>query len=236
MVRQHFPDEDPIGKTMIIGYGDAVPREIIGVVGDVKHAGLAKDQRVETYAPCDQTPLPFVTLVVRSTSDTAGLLTAIRREVQAVDKDQAFVNVRTMRERISNSIAQPRFYTLLLSVFAVVALMLAAVGIYGVMSYSVTQRTREIGIRMALGADRRDIVKMVIRQGMTPAVIGVAIGLAAALALTRLMASLLFAVSATDPVTFGAISLLLATVALVACYIPARRATKVDPMVALRYE
>jgi putative ABC transport system permease protein len=236
MARQHFAGEDPIGKTMIVGYGAPVPREIIGIVGDVKHAGLTKDLKVEMYSPCDQTPLPFITLVVRSTSDTAGLLAAIRREVQAVDKDQPLASVRTMSERISNSIAQPRFYTLLLSVFAIVALMLAAVGIYGVMSYSVTQRTREIGIRMALGADRRNIVKMVIRQGMTPAVIGVAIGLAAAFVLTRFMASLLFAVSATDPLTFAAISLLLAAVALAACYIPARRATKVDPMVALRYE
>jgi putative ABC transport system permease protein len=236
MARQHFAGEDPIGKTMIVGYGAPVPREIIGIVGDVKHAGLTKDLKVEMYSPCDQTPLPFITLVVRSTSDTAGLLAAIRREVQAVDKDQPLASVRTMSERISNSIAQPRFYTLLLSMFAIVALMLAAVGIYGVMSYSVTQRTREIGIRMALGADRRNIVKMVIRQGMTPAVIGVAIGLGAAFLLTRFMASLLFAVSATDPLTFAAISLLLAAVALAACYIPARRATKVDPMVALRYE
>jgi putative ABC transport system permease protein len=236
MARLHFAGEDPVGKTMIIGYGEPVPRQIIGVVGDVKHAGLAKDLRAEAYGPYAQTPLPFTTLVVRSTSDTASLLAAIRREVQAVDKDQPLANVKTMRERISNSIAQPRFYTLLLSVFATVALMLAAVGIYGVLSYSVTQRTREIGIRMALGADRSDIVKLVVRQGMTPAVIGVVIGLGAAFALTRLMASLLFAVSATDPLTFAAISLLLAAVALVACYIPARRATKVDPMVALRYE
>jgi len=236
MARQHFQGEDPIGKTMIIGYGDPVPREIIGVVGDVKHVGLANDARVELYAPHAQTPWSFITLVVRSTSDTAGLLTMIRREVQAVDKDQPVANVRTMRERVSNSIAQPRFYTMLLGVFAAVALVLAAVGVYGVMSYSVTQRTREIGIRMALGANRRDIVKLVIRQGMMPAIIGVAIGVAAAFALTRLMASLLFAVSATDPVTFAAISLLLAAVALVACYIPARRATRVDPMIALRYE
>ena len=236
MARLHFADEDPVGKTMIVGYGNPVPRQIIGIVGDVKHTGLAKDQRAETYSPCAQTPFPFITLVVRSTSDTAGLLAAIRREVQAIDKDQALASVRTMRERISNSVAQPRFYTLLLSLFAVVALLLAAVGVYGVMSYSVTQRTREIGIRMALGADRTNIVKLVIRQGMAPAVIGVAIGLVAAFGLTRLMTSLLFAVSATDPVTFASISLLLTTVALLACYIPARRATKVDPMVALRYE
>ncbi|MFP5264398.1 MAG: ABC transporter permease [Blastocatellia bacterium] len=236
MARQHFADQDPIGKTMIVGYGEPVPREIVGVVGDVKHVGLAKDLRVETYSPHAQTPLPFATLVVRSTADTASLLAAIRRAVQEVDKDQPVANVRTMRERISNSIAQPRFYTLLLSTFAVVALVLAAVGIYGVLSYSVTQRTREIGIRMALGADRRDIVKLVVGQGMAPAVVGVGIGLAAAFALTRFMASLLFAVDATDPLAFAAISLLLTAVALVACYIPARRATKVDPTVALRYE
>jgi putative ABC transport system permease protein len=236
MARLHFANEDPIGKSMIVGYGDPIPREIIGIVGDVKHAGLANDSRAETYSPISQTPFPFITLVVRSTADTASLLTAIRREVQAVDKDQPLANVRTMSERISNTIAQPRFYTLLLSIFAIVALLLAAVGIYGVISYSVTQRTREIGIRMALGANQRNIVKLVVGQGMMPAITGVAIGLAASFFLTRWMASLLFAVSTTDPLTFAVISLLLSGVALVACYIPARRATKVDPMVALRYE
>jgi putative ABC transport system permease protein len=169
-------------------------------------------------------------------SDPTSVAAAIRREVQAIDKDQPIYDVSTMEKILSNSVAPRRLSMVLFSLFAAVALLLAAVGIYGVMSYSVTQRTREIGIRMALGADHKNVVQMIVRQGMTLTLVGIGVGLAAAFGLSRLMTSLLFGVSVTDPLTFVAISSLLAGVALLANYVPARRATKVDPMVALRYE
>jgi putative ABC transport system permease protein len=177
-----------------------------------------------------------MTLAVRTTSDPASVITAVRNEILAVDKDQPVASVRTMNEVISASVAPQRLSTMMLGIFAGVALILAAVGIYGVMAYSVSQRTHEIGIRMALGAQRSDVLRMIIKEGMTLALIGVAIGLLAAFALTRVMSNLLYDVSVTDPVTFIGLSLLLAGVALLACGIPARKATKVDPMVALRYE
>ena len=176
-------------------------------------------------------------LVVRTSSaDPLALAAAVRGEVAAIDRDQPVSAVRAMREVVSGSVAQQRFRTLLLATFAGVALLLAGVGIYGVIAYSVTHRTHEIGIRMALGAGAGDILKMVVGQGMALALAGVAVGLLAALALTRVLSSLLFGVTATDAVTFAAVSLLIAAVALLACLVPARRATKVDPMVALRYE
>jgi putative ABC transport system permease protein len=188
------------------------------------------------YFPFTQFPSFFMTLVVRTSGDPLNLVAAARSEVLAVKNDQPISNVHTMEELLSNSVAQRRFNMLLLSIFAGVALLLAAVGIYGVMSYSVAQRTHELGVRMALGAQTSHVLALVVKQGMTLALAGVGIGLAAAFALTRILASLLYGVSATDPLTFSVIALLLASVAFVACYLPARRATKVDPMIALRYE
>jgi putative ABC transport system permease protein len=237
MAREMFPDQDPLGQRLVIEMMDNPPPcEIIGVVGDVKHTGLDGEVRAMSYWPHVELAYPFMTLVARTDGDPLNYVAAVRREVQALDNDQPIASVYTMEQLMSESVARARFSTTLLAIFAGVALILAAVGIYGVMSYAVTQRTHEIGIRMALGADNRAVMRMVIRQGMTLAVIGVATGLAASFALTRLMATLLFGVSATDPTTFIAIALVLTAVALGACFVPARRATRVDPMVALRYE
>ncbi|CAN5347645.1 ABC transporter permease [soil metagenome] len=234
--RRYFPNEDPLGKRIKRRGDDNDWTTIVGVVGDVRQLGLDAEPRAEMFFSYQQSPVPFMNIVIRTATDPATLAAAVRQEVWAVNPNQPVANVSTMNELLANSAARTRFNTLLLSLFALTALTLASVGIFGVMSYTVTQRTREIGVRMALGAQRSDVLRLVIRQGMILAGLGIVIGLAAALALTRLMTSLLYGVSATDPATFTGIALLLAGVALVACYIPARRATKVDPMVALRYE
>jgi putative ABC transport system permease protein len=233
--RRIWPDEDAIGKRFRFGGEKNAWLEVIGIVADVKHNGLDAEPSLETYVPYPQLPVPYMNIAVRA-SDPTSVAAAIRREVQAIDKDQPIYDVSTMEKILSNSVAPRRLSMVLFSLFAAVALLLAAVGIYGVMSYSVTQRTREIGIRMALGADHKNVVQMIVRQGMTLTLVGIGVGLAAAFGLSRLMTSLLFGVSVTDPLTFVAISSLLAGVALLANYVPARRATKVDPMVALRYE
>jgi putative ABC transport system permease protein len=235
-VRQFFPGENPIGKRLRTLFGKPVMREVVGVVGDVKHEGPSEATPPEVYVPYAQEPGPYMTIVVRTDADPAATIPAVRSAVLTIDKDQPLDQVATMESLLSESMAQPRFYSFVLGVFAAMALALTAVGIYGVMSYSVTQRVHEIGIRLALGAEQGDVLRLVIGQGLVLTVIGMTAGLAGAFALTRVLASLLFGVHPTDPVTFVAVSLLLTTVAMCASYIPARRATKVDPMVALRYE
>ncbi len=236
MADRFFPNEDPIGKRMQLGINNFAG-QIVGIVGDVKHVALDAEVNDEVYLPYSQAPFAVdMTLVVRTSADPMGLAGAIRNELATLDKQVSIGKVRTMDTIAAESVAQPRFRTLLLGLFGISALLLASIGIYGVMSYAVTQRTQEIGIRMALGAQVGDVRKLVIRNGMTLALVGVVIGLAGAYGLTRLMASLLFGISATDAPTFAAISAGLVVVALIACYIPARRATRVDPLVALRHE
>jgi putative ABC transport system permease protein len=238
MAKKVFPDEDPIGKRMTFGRADNNPEwyEIVGVVGDVKQYGLDQTTTLQTYEPYTQQTFPYMTLVARTTGDPAALTSAIRNAVLQLDKEQPVSNVRMLDKYVSTSIAQQRFSMLLLGVFAAVALALAAVGIYGVLSYAVTQRAHEIGIRMALGAGRGDVLRLVVGQGMRLTLAGVGLGLVAAFALTRLMVTMLFAVSVTDPLTYSSIALLLSAIALLACWVPARRATKIDPMIALRCE
>ena len=234
--RQFFPEEDPIGKHIAIDIGEPWKGEIVGVVGDIRHNGLAADSWREMYVNQYQAPTAGMNLVVRAANDPTRLTAAIKSEAHQLDKDVPVYNVQTMDKLVSESVAQPRFRTLLLAVFAAIAMTLAAVGIYGVMSYYVTQRTHEIGIRMALGASSMDVMRMVVGQGMALAAAGVGMGLVGAFLLSKLMTSLLYQISASDPATFAIISATLAAVAFLASYVPARRATKVDPLVALRYE
>jgi putative ABC transport system permease protein len=239
-VRQYFPDESPIGKR--IRWARVDPPQwmtIVGVVGDVKHFGLNQPEEPAFYSPYFQSDQPWkrwMYLVVRSDGDSASLAGQVKSEVWAVDKLLPVTKVKTMSEVMSASIAGQRFNLTLMSVFAVTALLLAAVGIYGVIAFSVTQRSHEIGVRIALGAQTRDVLRLVVGQGLKLTLIGIGLGLLGAYAVTRLMQSLLFGVSATDPATFVALAALLAAVALLASYVPARRATRVDPMVSLRYE
>jgi putative ABC transport system permease protein len=235
--RRFFPTEDPVGQRLKTGGCTECPwTTIVGVVGDVKDRGLSNGDTPAMYVPFVQEPVRSMYLVVRTEVEPTSLVPAIRREVNAVDRDLALADIRTMDALVSESLGQSRYRVVLLGIFASVALVLAAVGIYGVIAYAVSQRTHEIGIRIALGAQRRDIFGLVIRQGMVMSLIGVGLGLAASFALTRLLSTLLYGVSSTDPFTFTAVVLLLVGVALAACSIPARRAMKVDPMESLRYE
>jgi putative ABC transport system permease protein len=234
---KNFPGEDPLGKRVVINMkDDNQPCEIIGVVGDSKHMKLDAKTEPMSYWPHPELTYSGMTLVLRVQGEPTAIANAARNVIRTLDPEQPIADVRTMENLIGTSVARARFNTLLLTIFAVVALLLASLGIYGVVAYSVAQRTREIGVRMALGARRMDVLRLVVRRGMTLALGGVALGVPASFALTRLMETLLFNVSATDPLTFAGIPLLLIFVALLACLIPARRAAKVDPMVALRYE
>src|SRR5260221_4759012 len=235
--RQYWPSADPMRKRVRLeDGGPPVWRQVIGVVGNVRQDGLVVAARPEVYAPLLQSPVPYMVLAVRTRVEPAALTGAIRHVVMAVDKDQPLFHIQTMQQVVSDSVAGRRFQMVLLALFASVALMLAAVGIYGLMSYSVSQRTHEIGIRMALGAKREGVLRLVLRQALLLAATGVALGIGGALILTRFLSSLLFGVSSKDPLTFVSVSLLLAGVATSASFIPAWRAARVDPMLALRHE
>jgi putative ABC transport system permease protein len=238
LARRYFGDEDAIGKRITL---EDNPKEadwitVVGLVGDTKPRELHSEPVAELYMPYDQQPEPGMALMIRHSGADAAVASAVRNEVLALDKNQPVYSIRKLDSVLSESVATPRFRTLLLGVFAGMALLLAAVGIYGVISYAVSQRTQEIGIRMALGAQAADVLKLVVKGGMTLALIGVVLGLAGSFALTRLMTTLLFGVKPTDATTFATVSVGLIAVALFACFIPAWRATKVDPIVALRYE
>lgn len=241
LAARYFPDENPLGKRLShIGAnqndGDPGQYEIVGVVGDVHHSSLTKPAMPELYLPYRQNSWNWGNFFVRTAGDPTYLINGFTNEIRSGDRTVPVTGVQRLTQAISNTAAQTRFYTFLFSLFAATGLVLTLTGIYGVMSYTVTQRTYEIGIRMALGAEPRDVLRLVVGRGMVLTLIGMMIGLAAAFALTRLMASLLFGVTPTDLVTFAGIAALLGSVTLLACYLPARRAAKVDPMVALRYE
>jgi predicted permease len=250
MAKQYWPKQNPIGQIIIVGKGlgpqfEDSPRQIVGVVGNVRETGLDDSDVGVMYVPQAQVPDGLTQLAnsalplawcIRSSLDPNSIRPAVEREIRAVDGQMPVSKVRPMTEVIAEGLARQRFNMLLLSIFAGVALVLAAIGIYGVMSYSVEQQTQELGIRMALGADRVSLLKLVLRQGMTPSLIGVGAGLLIALGTTRALGSLLYGVKATDPLTFIAVALILSAVALFATYVPATRAIRIDPVVALRDE
>jgi putative ABC transport system permease protein len=235
--RKNLPGQDPLGKRVTINMKDEnVPTEIIGVVGDAKHLGLDIDSREMAYWPQPELVYTSMTFVVRTQGDPFNIAPGARNVIRNLDPEQPIGEVNTMEGLLATSVARSRFSATLLAVFSLVALVMAAVGIYGVMSYSVQQRTHEIGLRMALGAQQSDVLRLVIKQGVMLGLVGVAVGLVASFGLTRLIVSLLFEVPATDPRTFAAVASGLFLITLIACFIPARRAMRVDPLVALRYE
>ena len=250
MGRKYWPKEDPLGKVIVIGKGlgpqfEEPPRQIVGVVSNARESGLSREDPPVIYIPQSQMTEGLTALAnnviplswaVRTTANPMGLRAAIEREFQAVDGLMAVARARLMEEVVAESISRDNFTMLLLSIFAGIALLLAAIGIYGLMSYSVEQRTQEIGVRMALGAGRPDMVRLILSQGLRLAGIGVALGLAIAYALTRVLASLLFGVKAADPLTFAGVAVVLALIALGSTWFPARRAAAVEPVEALRYQ
>jgi putative ABC transport system permease protein len=236
-VRQQFPHEEPLGKRINIGNGNTDNwREIVGIVADVKQYGVDKETTMQSYEPFAQSPFTGLSIVLRTTGDARALYPSLRAQVFAVDRDQPVASIRPLEVILADTVSNRRFAMLLLAVFSLVALLIAAVGIYGVMAYSVSQRTSEIGIRMALGASRGDVLQLVLRQGLGVIALGLGAGLVSALFAARLLESLLYHTSAHDPLTLAAIACTLGAVAFFACLIPARRATKVDPLVALRNE
>jgi len=237
LARKHFPNEDPIGQRLDVAmFEKPTITEIIGVVGNVKYDSLIDDTPPAVYFPHPELAYPFMTLVLRTDRDPAAIAPAAQREIRAIDPNQPVSDVRTMNQVMSEAVSRSRFNTLLLGLFAGLATLLSAVGIFGVMNYAVALRTRELGLRLAIGAQPRQVLLLVLKQGLVLTVVGVALGLVAAFALTRLLSGLLFGVEAFDAPTFTAISLLLIFVSLLACYLPARRAMRIDPMMALRYE
>ena len=249
MAQEYWPNRNPVGESIIAKHALVMPTargtsrqfkpqqlEIVGVVGDVRQLGLDTPPEPETYVPYSQWPSEEMSLVLRTKSEPSSLIPTVEKVIWSVDLDQPITSVRTMDQWVSREAASRRFVLQLIGVFALIAIALAVVGLYGVVSYWTRQRTHEVGIRMALGAEKRDVLRMVVEQGLKLSLIGVVIGVAGAFALTRFLSSLLYGVTPTDLLTFVAVSLILIAVALVACYIPARRAAKVDPMVALRYE
>jgi putative ABC transport system permease protein len=215
----------------VLGYGDM--REIVGVIDDVRYWGLSLPANPEAYLPGLRSP---GTIVIRTQSNPSALVPAIREQIRQLEADLALSDVQTMEEVMSRSVSAPRFYLILLSIFGIVAVILAAAGIYGVISYTVAQGTRDIGVRIALGANPAGVLQGVLRQGFVLTMVSLVIGLAASIGLTRLMGSLLFGVKATDPVTLGAMVILTTAIALLACYFPARRAARIDPLIALRHQ
>jgi predicted permease len=238
MAQQLWPNQDPIGKRVSFGDLGTKPEwmTVIGVVGRIKQDSLDTDSRIALYLSEDQYVGRAMNVVLRTSTDPATLASAVNHELHEIDRDLPMYRVVTMEQRVAESLSRRRFTTVLLALFAGVALALATIGIYGVMAYLVSQGTREIGIRMALGATQHAVLRLVVRQGMVLALCGVMIGLIAALALSRLISGLLFGVRPSDPFTFAAIALLLCAVAMVASYIPARRAARIDPMISLRSE
>jgi putative ABC transport system permease protein len=238
LARQYWPNESPLGKRVRFGPPeDNEPwHTIVGVVSTVRDQSVQEETRPSVYLPHQKVPVPSMSLVARTSVNPHEFIGAVRREVAQLDPDLPVSKVATMEEVVAESIWQPRLYAMLFAVFAGGALLLALIGIYGVMAFLVQTRTHEIGVRMALGASARDVFKLIVGRGMKLTAVGVVIGIAGAIALTRLIHSLLFNTRATDPLTFILISLLLAVAAFFACYIPARRAAEVDPLVALRYE
>jgi putative ABC transport system permease protein len=249
LAHNYFPHGDPLGQTLSAGFSPVGPCRIVGLVGHVKQWGLDDSNSYiqnQAYFPLYQDPdqwvltnYPDTTIAVRTPLEPAAVMPAIKAVVYAAGSDQPIFDVQTMQQIVADSMSSQRFPMILLGAFAALALLLASVGIYGVISYSVTQRTHEIGIRVALGAKKRNILRLVVGQGLRMVLTGLAIGCVAALILTRLLSSfshLLYGVGASDPITFITISVALTTIAVMACYLPARRASRVDPMVALRYE
>jgi len=237
LAKQHWPNGDAVGRRIKVGPPEGASwMTVVGVVGNVNHEGLDSEPDLATYEPHGKRPWSEMIVVVRTSVEPTGLASAVQTNLRAAEKEILIEDVMTMSRRMQDSVAPQRLNLVLLASFAFIALLLAAVGIYGVMAQTVAQRTQEIGIRMALGAQMKDVLALVLRNGMKLALIGVVIGLTGAFWLTRLMTKLLFGVTPTDASTFAIVAVVLLLIAFLACYIPARRASKVDPLVALRYE